>query len=44
MTKYLGKKKLNYIHKTFKIGFIRIDFFKLRSKWSIRLAFEKGWN
>jgi hypothetical protein len=43
MTRYLGKKKLNYIHKSFKLGIIRISFFKLNKKWTIRMEMSYGW-
>lgn len=44
MTKrYLGKK-LNYIHKVFRLGFFRIAFFRLNHKWTVRIEFGQGWN
>lgn len=43
MKKYLGKKNLKYIHKVFHIGFIRIAFFKLGRRWTIRIEINKGW-
>jgi hypothetical protein len=43
MSRYLGKRKLIYIHKTFKIGIIRVSFFKLRDKWQIRIELGRGW-
>ena len=45
MSKYLGKPKLNYIHKSiclFKI--IRIAFFKLGHRWTIRIEIGQGWD
>ena len=45
MNKYLGKKKLNYLHKYFHIGkYIRIAFFKLHKKWTLRVELSDGWN
>jgi len=44
MTRYLGKKKLNYIHKSFNIGkYFRFAFFKLNKKWTIRIEISDGW-
>lgn len=43
MARYLGKSKLIYIHKAFKIGIIRIAFFKLNKKWTIRIEIGQGW-
>jgi hypothetical protein len=44
MAKYLGKTKLNYIHKTICIGgLIRIAFFKLGYRWTLRIEIGQGW-
>lgn len=44
MTRYLGKRKLNYIHKSICLfKFIRIAFFKLNHRWTIRIEISHGW-
>jgi hypothetical protein len=38
------KKKKEYIHKQYKLGWFRFSFYKLHNKFTIRFEISKGWD
>jgi len=43
MGKFIKYKKRIYIHETLKIGWLRVSFFRLGRRFSVRLEIAKGW-